>query len=236
MNHASTHIGSIFKSGALKRGAIFGFILLAALFAFEIFNYTTTQFALADILGENLRFLGVEWATILALAFCGIDFAGIARLFTPQQDQNEPVEVWYLFSAWLLAAAMNAVLTWWGVSVAIRTHQELSTLIVSQAILTKLVPIFVALLVWLIRVLIIGTFSMSGDRIFSIGGGQSPIMAGLPSFRSGLPKFRSLLPMGQKRIQTTPFPPQPDSPAPESQFDPLNIPPFLSQGKDTYKQ
>ncbi len=172
MNDASTRIVALFKGGALKRGAIFGFILLAALFAFEMFNYTTTQFALTDILGANLKFLGVEWATILAIAFCGIDFAGIARLFTPPQERNEPAEVWYLFGAWLLAAAMNAVLTWWGVAVAIRTHQELSTLIVSQGMLTKAVPIFVAVLVWLIRVLIIGTFSMAGDRMFSIGVGR----------------------------------------------------------------
>src|SRR5512140_3835028 len=156
MNNSPVRILSVFKSGALKRGAAFGFILLAALFAFEIFNYSTTQFALADMLGANLRFLGIQWATILAIAFCGIDFAGIARLFTPQEDHNEPAEVWYLFGAWLLAAAMNAVLTWWGVSVAIRTHQELSRLIVGQSTLTKLVLIFVALMLWLIRVLIIG--------------------------------------------------------------------------------
>jgi phage FluMu gp28-like protein len=45
------------------------------------------------------------------LTFCGIDFAGIARLFTPEQGRDEPAEVWYLFGAWILAAAMNATLT-----------------------------------------------------------------------------------------------------------------------------
>ncbi len=33
--------------------------------------------------------------------------------------------------------------------------------------LTKVVPVFVAIMVWLIRVLIIGTFSLAGDRLFS---------------------------------------------------------------------
>jgi len=33
--------------------------------------------------------------------------------------------------------------------------------------LTKAVPIFVAIMVWLIRVLIIGTFSIAGDNLFS---------------------------------------------------------------------
>ena len=33
--------------------------------------------------------------------------------------------------------------------------------------LTKVVPIFVAIMVWLIRVLIIGTFSVAGERLFT---------------------------------------------------------------------
>jgi hypothetical protein len=67
-----------------KRGMLFGFLIIGALLAFELFNYSTTDYALNDFLG-GLTFLGVRWATILAIAFCGIDFAGIARLFTPEQ-------------------------------------------------------------------------------------------------------------------------------------------------------
>jgi hypothetical protein len=114
-----------------------------------------------------LKFLGVRWATILAIAFCGIDFAGIARLFTPEQGSDEPAEVWYLFGAWLLAATMNATLTWWGVSIAILNHETLGNAVVERALLLKVVPIFVAVMVWLIRVLIIGTISVAGDRLFS---------------------------------------------------------------------
>ncbi len=168
MNPNSGSFLSFIKRFAQRRGVIFGGILVLALFAFEIFNYSTTAFALTDMLGANLRFLGISWATILSIAFCGIDFAGIARLFTPQQGEQEPAQVWYLFGAWLLAAAMNAALTWWGVSVAVRNHQELSTMIVGATTLTKVVPVFVALMVWLIRVLIIGTFSMAGERLFSL--------------------------------------------------------------------
>jgi hypothetical protein len=168
MNPTAERLLIVIKRTAQRRGVIFGGILLLALVAFEIFNYSTTNFALTDMLGANLRFLGIGWATILSIAFCGIDFAGIARLFTPEQGRNEPAEVWYLFGAWLLAAAMNAILTWWGVSVAVSNHQELSTLVVGQSTLTKVVPVFVALMVWLIRVLIIGTFSMAGERLFSL--------------------------------------------------------------------
>src|SRR4030067_3576860 len=104
-----------------SRGKLFGILIIGALLALELFNYSTTDYALNDLLGD-LEFLGIRWATILAIAFCGIDFAGIARLFTPEQGSEEPAEVWYLFSAWLLAAPMNAMVTWGGVSLALATR------------------------------------------------------------------------------------------------------------------
>ena len=92
----------------------------------------------------------------------------MARLFTPEQGAAEPAEVWYLFGAWLLAAGMNAMLTWWGVSVAILDHSAQGSVLVSQSAMTKAIPIFVAVMVWLVRVLIIGTFSMAGERLFNV--------------------------------------------------------------------
>ena len=157
---------TIFSGRSLERGAAWGMMIIAALLAFEIFNFSSTAFALEDVLG-NLRFMGVQWATILAIAFCGIDFAGVARLFTPEQGADEPAEVWYLFGAWLLAAVMNAMLTWWGVSVAIAQNGHLGSGVINSATTLKVVPIFVAIMVWLIRVLIIGTFSVAGERLFS---------------------------------------------------------------------
>lgn len=149
-----------------RRTSVFAMILLGALLAFEIFNYSTTDFALTDVLGD-LAFGPLRWATILSLAFCGIDFAGLARLFTPQTaSRDEPAEVWYLFAAWLLAAAMNAILTWWGVSVAVSGHNAAGSFLLGASFRTA-VPIFVALMVWLIRILIIGTFSLAGDQMFN---------------------------------------------------------------------
>jgi len=153
----------------MRRGLLFGIIIITALLAFEFFNYSTTVFALKDLMGE-LEFLGIPWAVILAIAFCGIDFAGIARLFTPEVGSSEPNEIWYLFAAWMLAATMNAMLTWWGVSIAILNHQSQGTAVVSNEMLLRIVPIFVAVMVWLIRVLIIGTISVAGDRLFSQAG------------------------------------------------------------------
>ena len=159
-------ISSTLKGLTVRRGMAWGVIIIGALLAFEMFNYSTTQFALNDVLGD-LKFAGIRWATILALAFCGIDFAGIARLFTPEQGRDEAAEVWYLFGAWILAAAMNATLTWWGVAVAISSHTNLSSEVINTTTLTKVVPVFVAIMVLLIRVLIIGTFSIKGGKLFS---------------------------------------------------------------------
>lgn len=154
----------------IGRGSVFGAILIAALIAFEIFNFSTTEYALADLLG-NLTFAGISWATILTIAFCGIDFAGIARLFTPQYGPKRGLPIhsdtWYLFGAWLLAATMNAVLTWWGISLAIAGHETFGAQVVERGTLLKVVPVFVSLLVWLIRVLIIGTFSTGGDALLT---------------------------------------------------------------------
>ena len=150
----------------VKKGLLLGVLIIGALIAFEAFNYSTTDFALTDLLGD-LSFMGVRWATILAIAFCGIDFAGIARLFTPEQRDGEPTEVWYLFGAWMLAAVMNALLTWWGVSIAILNHETLGNVVIERGTLLTIAPIFVAVMIWLIRVLIIGTISMAGDRFLN---------------------------------------------------------------------
>jgi hypothetical protein len=163
----SSNPGAIFQEILFRRAVLFGGLILLALLAFEVFNYSTTEFALNDVLGD-LRFLGVRWATILAIAFCCIDFAGVARLFTPERGADEPAEVWYLFGAWLLAAGMNALLTWWGVSVAIANHQSLGGAVIPQPTLLKVVPVFVAVMVWLTRVLIIGTFAVAGERLFGM--------------------------------------------------------------------
>jgi hypothetical protein len=188
VKNRSLQISDLLRKTGISRGAAFGVILVIALLAFEVFNYSTTDFALTDLLGKDLTFLGLRWATILSIAFCGIDFAGIARLFTPQQEASqEPAEVWYLFGAWVLAAAMNASLTWWGVAIAISGHSSLGASIISRQTMLQVVPVFVAFMVWLVRLLIIGTFSMAGERMFSMAGDQPAPRLAQPRY-SGLPQ------------------------------------------------
>jgi hypothetical protein len=147
---------------------VIGLLLVVALVAFEIFNFDTTRYALNDILGP-VAFFGVTWATILAIAFCAIDFAGLARLFTPERGKDEPKAVWYLMGAWLLGATMNAVMTWWAVSLTLLSHQ-FGNEVLGRETLLNIVPVFVAALVLLTRILFIGAFSVAGEHLFDLAG------------------------------------------------------------------
>lgn len=149
---------------ASRRMAI-GIVLVIALLAFELFNFDTTEFALENLLGEK-SFAGLRWATILAVAFCAIDFAGLMHLFTPEKGLDEPKEVWYLMGAWLLGATMNAMMTWWAISLTLLEHQ-FGNEVLSRAQLLQIVPIFVAALVWLTRILFIGALSIAAEHLFS---------------------------------------------------------------------
>jgi len=148
---------------SFSRQFFVGALLILALFAFELFNFDTTQYALADLLGD-VRFAGIGWATILAIAFCGIDFAGLAYLFMPERFHHQARETWYLMGAWLLGATMNAVMTWWAVSLTIMQTQAGNELLSYQQLLA-IVPVFVAILVWLTRILFISAFSVAGSHI-----------------------------------------------------------------------
>lgn len=166
--HSKSAVGSRLSQlgESVPKKLLVGGVLLVALVAFEIFNFDTSQYALRSILGD-IEFLGIAWATILALAFCSIDFAGLIRIFTPERGADEPKEVWYLTGAWLLGATMNAILTWWAVSLALLNH-NFGNEVLSREQLLLYVPIFVAVLVWLTRILFIGAFSVAGEHLFEI--------------------------------------------------------------------
>lgn len=156
-----------FSLPRIPRQLIIGAIFIVALCAFEIFNFDTTEFALESLLGQA-SFMGIQWATILAIAFCAIDFAGLARIFTPENGRDEPKEVWYLTGAWLLGATMNAVMTWWAVSLLLLSH-DFGNEVLSRDQLLKFVPVFIAALVWLTRILFIGSMAVAGDQLFDFG-------------------------------------------------------------------
>lgn len=168
-------------SFAFPKHVVIGAILMVALFAFEIFNFDTTRYALDNLLG-HVSFAGLGWATILAVAFCAIDFAGLVRLFAPESDGEQPKEVWYLMGAWLLGATMNAMMTWWAVSLTLLNH-DFGNEVLSREQLLHAVPIFVAVLVWLTRILFIGAITMAGEHLLSFASTGADRRRDLPTGR-----------------------------------------------------
>jgi len=164
------HFNQVFKRiradiSQTPRRLLIAAIMTVALLAFEVFNYDTTRYALNNLLGD-VSFMNFGWASILAIAFCSIDFAGLVRIFTPERGRDEPKEVWYLMGAWLLGATMNAMMTWWAVSLTV-LNREIGSESIPRETMLKIVPSFVAVLVWLTRILFIGALSVAGEQLMA---------------------------------------------------------------------
>ena len=169
MNMTMTQKVTRFSSKLLENlrenpNSLYMAIIVAALVAFELFNFSTTDFALRGMFGSQSAG-GMSWSTILALAFCGMDFAGIARLLAPHKEEAESRDSWFLLGAWVLAAAMNAGLTWWAISIAVYNQPVDNALILDPMTFVTAVPVLVAVMVWLIRILIIGTLVSSLNNV-----------------------------------------------------------------------
>ena len=184
MNTGETHPKfnplQLFSGMPVNTSGVFMSLLLTALVSIEIFNYSTTDYALSDLLGD-ISFAGMRWAILLAIAFCGIDFAGV-RLNLPQDQSGKKTKgTGYLLGVWITAATMNAVLTWWGLSMAMANQPIENTHGVDAEVLTAIVPIFVAVLAGLIRILIIGTLakSLAGNDLLASGWKKSTSRAQL---------------------------------------------------------
>jgi hypothetical protein len=168
-------------------------ILVLALLAFELFNFDTTEYALEDLLGPT-SFAGIRWATILAIAFCSIDFAGLARLIMPEErmiaNGRMLKPAWLLLGAWLLGGGMNAVMTWWAVSLSLMGH-SLGNEVLTRDQLLRIVPIFVAVLVWMTRILIISSFTAHSEGITTLPKRSTPPAPRRHAIRpEGAPKSR----------------------------------------------
>ncbi len=59
---------------------------------------------------------------------------------------------------------MNAIMTWWAVSTVLVSH-PIGNEILSRELLVEVVPVFVAVLVWLTRILFIGAITVAGENL-----------------------------------------------------------------------
>ncbi len=162
---------------------------MAVLAVFEAVNFSTTSFALRSLFG-SLPSGGMSWISLFALAICCMDIAGITCLFLPAIDPHRPGRDRYLFIAWFLTAGLNTWLTWRGISLAIAIRQAQIGWVVNVEVLTRTLPVFLAFLIWLIRVMIIGSIS------------HSTTSTSEPDFNIGKSRFFD---EGSEKKETAPF-------------------------------
>lgn len=152
---------------------IFLVLLIPAFIGLEVMNYATSETALNSLL-PGMEFWGYSWATLLAIALCATDFTGLARIFTPEQGKEEPVEVKILTWGWLMAAVFNAILSWWGILEAMSRAPMVATTIAREDILTA-APLGVAFLLFTIRICVVLTLSFSLDHLINGDGKKKPV-------------------------------------------------------------
>lgn len=155
-----------------KSWIILSLIVLAAFIAFGVLNANITNYALTDLLG-NLSLGHVRLALILTTAFVGIDFIGIARLFSGNNHKDKPV-----LAAWFIAALLNAILAWWGISVS-QIGMGYSALI----------PIITAAIILAIRICLMMTSGLIGElnRRRYIVKGNNPSVEHFSVYRWEIP-------------------------------------------------
>jgi lysylphosphatidylglycerol synthetase-like protein (DUF2156 family) len=192
------------------------FTKLIALLAFEGFNYLATVFALSSLFGIQAT-NDMTWAAVLAVAFCFIDVTGIVSFYIPSRATRQTKSDRRLVTAWLLAAGLNTLLTWYGIATAILVRQFQTGWIVDSNALVKILPVSMTIIIWLIRVLIIGSFSHPDRNTceqtylsdnLPIGADLQPskecnLLEMAPN--DNMPQYRQSFPT----IKSTPFKPEP---------------------------
>jgi hypothetical protein len=131
--------------------------------SFIVFTYINITRALTYFLGEP-RFLGIKWAVILAITFLIFEFAGSARLFSPDENES-PSEKRYLLGTWILATAFVNLLVWWNLASVFSIPNSIVYFNISNT-LSNLVPAIITFLAWVIKLGLIKISTMNiGSRI-----------------------------------------------------------------------
>jgi len=149
----------------IKQVRLTQFTLLGvAILAFEIFNYATTEIAVTSILGD-IRVLGISLGTLFALAACLADVGGISRAMNQETSlSKEPTEVWLAVGAWLVAAFLNALMTWYSV-LELMVVRDIGNELITRNELLVYVPVSVALFVFIIRFTLINSLVYGLDHM-----------------------------------------------------------------------
>lgn len=127
---------------------LFAVVLFAlATITFQLFNYDTTKYALADLINP-------AYAGGLAVAFCAADVVWVMVSTVPASTGRR------LLFLWSVAALANTGLTWHAVRLTLVNYNFGSEVLTYNQMLLG-VPIFVAGLVLITRTLFCGAVGVS---------------------------------------------------------------------------
>ncbi|OGG01493.1 hypothetical protein A2Z33_00415 [Candidatus Gottesmanbacteria bacterium RBG_16_52_11] len=152
------------------RGFWLGLLINFCTLAFALFVFIVSSFALNNLMGE-MEFAGIFMANIFAIALALLDYAGISRLYVPDDgDPRSKRYAIYLLIGWLVCALVVWVLTWWSVLVILLDKTDFAPFIKNPEInlvAFRLAPITIAEVVFLTRILLYAAVSRSGARLFT---------------------------------------------------------------------
>ena len=169
------------------------FVMLAiGMLSFELFNYATTELGIKSLIGDG-KVLSISIASVFAIAFCFADIGGIARVFTPQTSlSDEPLEVYLAMGGWIIAAIINAGMTWYAL-LTMMSGRALGNEIVSQEALLTYAPFIGALATLLVRFMLVNSIVIGieskGKPVSSAKRPSMPIRRPAPTmYGSSAPK------------------------------------------------
>lgn len=142
-----------------------GIIFLSAL-AFEVINIATNVAGFESFFG-GIKFLGISWAIWATIAFEAADVGCLCYSWDRKFDFRTHPEAGFALTAHFFAGFADAGLSYFAFMMAIgNSVSQMANVVGEKAILTW-APVFLALMIWVIRTLLMGTIVTQGRNIFS---------------------------------------------------------------------
>lgn len=205
------------KKGETIRGALFVGMLFVALLCFMAFNYLSTLETLKHILGAEFMVYA------FAFALSVVDFAGLARIFTPETDTQKEGKLVYLLGAvWVLACLFDVVMTsyWVSYRMSMRENGSAVSALMGEGFY-RAIPWIVAFGELTIRIPLVLMVGMYGDQLLHGLRGALPSVDTIRTSVNSISTPRRTLP---SRPPTPTFVPSQLSERKPPTFRPVGVP------------
>jgi hypothetical protein len=198
------------------RGSFFIGMLFFSLLCFMLFNYMSTLQTLQHILGK-------EWLVYaFAFALSVVDFAGLARIFTPETSAKDESKLVYILGAvWILACLFDVIMTAYWVSLRmVENPSSVEAQNLMGASMYKTIPWIIAFGELAMRVSLVLMVGMFGDQLLHGFAKAIPALQGAANSISKPSVFQTTKP---KLTQPTYRPTAPTQSTREHEYHPITM-------------